>query len=209
MATYIFDFDGTLADSFTLIRDVIIEEYTTLKCRQLTLDDIPLLREMGAREVFQYLEVPLWRRMTFIRKLRKLTHERTHDICLFPEWPDILKRVHSEGHQLGIISSNALKTVMFVLGKYQIGYIFNFIHCDKSLFGKKRCLSQLIRGHQLNRKETYYIGDEVRDIKAAQANNIQAIAVGWGFNSASKLEMQMPQHLILSFAQMKKLLRTC
>jgi phosphoglycolate phosphatase len=206
MKTFIFDFDGTLADSFSLIRDIVIQESVALNCRQLTLDDISMLREMDAKTVFHYLEVPFWRRMAFIRKLRQFTHNRIHDICLFSEWPDILEQLYSANHQLGIISSNSHQTVDFVLNQYKIAHLFEFIHCDTSLFGKKKCLSQVIYRHQLTPDKTCYIGDEVRDIKAAQANNIQAIAVGWGFNSVSKLQAHKPHQLIESFVALRHFL---
>ena len=95
------------------------------------------------------------------------------------------------------------QTVERVLNQHDVTDVFDFIYCGKSLFGKKRCLSQLIHKYQLSPQETYYIGDEVRDIKAAEANNIQAIAVGWGFNSAEKLCQQKPSLFVLNFEALK------
>ncbi len=203
MATYIFDFDGTLADSFSLVCDIVMQEASILKCKQLEAHEIALLSNMEAKQVLSYLRIPIWRRMTFIRKLRQLTAQRIHDMRLFSEWPLILKQLVKKKHQLGIISSNSHQTVTAVLNQYNIAHLFSFIDCDNTLSSKKRCLSKAIRQQKLNPKETYYIGDEVRDIQAAQSNNIHAVAVTWGFNTAAKLKQYHPLQLMTNFEQLK------
>jgi len=202
MATYIFDFDGTIADSFSLVCDIVIKQAKDLGCKQLTSIDLIQLKEMHAREVLKYLGVPFWRVPAFVQKLRRIGHERIDEIKIFPEWPMVLKRLNDNQHKIGLISSNSHKTVEFILRKYGLYEFFDFIFCDKSLFGKKRCLSKLIHQQDLDRSNTYYIGDEVRDIEAAQANRIFAIAVSWGFNSVTRLKQAKPEHLITSIAQL-------
>jgi phosphoglycolate phosphatase-like HAD superfamily hydrolase len=41
-----------------------------------------------------------------------------------------------------------------------------------------------------------YIGDEIRDVKAAKKAAIPVAAVGWGFNSAGALEAFSPDFLL-------------
>lgn len=202
MATYIFDFDGTLADSFSLVCDIVIKQAKYLGCKQLTSIDLIQLKEMHAREVLKYLCVPFWKMPSFVQKLRKLGHERMDEIKIFPEWSTILRRLNDNQHTIGLISSNSHKTVESILKKYDLYELFDFIFCDKSLFGKKRCLNKLIRQQNFDRSNTYYIGDEVRDIEAAEANKIHAIAVAWGFNSVTRLKQAKPLHLIMSFDQL-------
>jgi len=43
--------------------------------------------------------------------------------------------------------------------------------------------------------DTFYIGDETRDIDAAQQCNIPSIAVAWGFNSEQTLMRSKPSYL--------------
>lgn len=202
MATYIFDFDGTIADSFLLVCDIIMKQAKYLGCTQLTSTDLLQLKEMHAREVLKYLCVPFWKVPSFVQKLRNIGHERMDEIEIFPEWPMILKQLNDKQHMIGLVSSNSHKTVEFLLKKHGLYEYFNFIFCDTSLFGKKRCLKKLIHQQNLDRSQTYYIGDEVRDIEAAHANKIHAIAVSWGFNSVTRLEQAKPEHLIMSLAQL-------
>ena len=40
MAAYIFDFDGTIADSFSLVCDILFKQAKYLGCKQLTPNEI-------------------------------------------------------------------------------------------------------------------------------------------------------------------------
>jgi phosphoglycolate phosphatase len=43
-----------------------------------------------------------------------------------------------------------------------------------------------------------YVGDEIRDIKAAKKAEVPMAAVTWGFNSPESLHAQSPEHVITS-----------
>ena len=203
MATYIFDFDGTIADSFSLACDVFLNQAKYLGCKQLTPSELLPLKEMHAREVLKYIGIPWWRTASFVKKLRKIGTERVNEIRLFPEWSMILNRLKENNHTIAIVSSNTLNTIEIILKKHDLYHLFDFIVCDQSLFNKKRCLNKFINQQRLNRSDTYYIGDEVRDIEAAQANKIHAIAVCWGFNSIERLRQAKPEQLITGIEQLK------
>lgn len=202
MANYIFDFDGTIADSFALACSILMNHAKYLGCKQLSTAELLALKDMHAREVLKYLEVPFWRVALFVRKVRKITRERADEINIFPEWPTILKQL-SLNHKIGLISSNSYEVIEFVLKKHHILTLFDFISCDKSLFGKKRCLNKLIKQRALNPSATYYVGDEVRDVEAAHAAKINSIAVSWGFNSSDRLKQANPSQLISNFGELE------
>ena len=204
MATYIFDFDGTLADSFSLACNILLSHAEYLGCRQLTQAELLTLKDMHAHEVLKCLGVPYWRVGFFVRKLRKLSHAYADEIDIFPEWPAILNQLSTQ-HQMGLISSNASSVVEFVLKKHHIFELFDFVCCDNALFGKKRCLNGLIKKKRVNPSTTYYVGDEVRDIEAAHATKIHSIAVSWGFNSYARLKQANPGQLIRHIKQFKGL----
>ena len=204
MANYIFDFDGTIADSFSLACSILMNHAEYLGCKQLSTAELLTLKDMHAREVLKYLEVPFWRVALFVRKVRKITHERADEINIFPEWPMILKQL-SLKHKIGLISSNSHEAIEFVLRKHHILNLFDFIYCNKPLFGKTRCLNKLIKQKAFNPTETYYVGDEVRDVEAAQAVKINSIAVSWGFNSSDRLKQTKPSQLISNFGELESI----
>lgn len=205
MATYIFDFDGTIADSFPFVCHIIINHADKLRCKRLSLPDLVMLKELDSRAVLKYLGIPFWRVAAFVRTLRKITHAQVDDIPIFPGWLEALQTLRANHHQIGLISSNSQQNVEFILRKYHLIDLFDFIVCDKPLFGKTRCLQKLIQRRSLTRSSTYYIGDEVRDIEAAHSVNIQAIAVSWGFHSLSRLKLANPDYVIDDIEQISHL----
>ena len=204
MATYIFDFDGTIADTFSLACDILIDHAAYLGCRQLMPNELFDLKNRHAREVLNYIDVPFWRISSFVRKLKILMNQRIEDVIIFPKWRNTLQQL-SLHHQIGLISSSAYSTIEFVLKKHQLLDLFDFIDCDKSLFGKKRALNRLIKQKSLSLQRTYYVGDEVRDIEAAHGAKIHAIAVSWGFNSFDRLKLANPDYLISHIEELLKL----
>jgi len=206
VANYIFDFDGTIADSFPVACDVILKHAEYLRCKQLSRTEILHLKEMNIREALKYIQMPFWRTAAFVRKLRKLGNARVDEVKIFPEWRSILNALKENRHVIGIMSSNSHQTIERLLRKNNLYELFDFIHSGTALFGKKRQLKKIIAQRGFNQNNTYYIGDEVRDIEAAQANKIQAIAVSWGFNSINRLKLAKPEYLMENINQLKSLL---
>ncbi len=198
MTTYLFDFDGTLADSFSLVCDIFLKESKHLGCNLLSLDEIEKLRNMHAREMLRYIGVPFWRIPDFVKKLRVLGSQRINEVMIFPGWVEVLTVLKNQKHTLGIISSNSAETIESLLKKCGMNELFDYVFAGKSLFGKGRCLKKVMRKLNLTTDDVCYIGDEVRDIEAAHANKIYAIAVSWGFNSIERLKLANPQLLISS-----------
>jgi HAD superfamily hydrolase (TIGR01549 family) len=196
MATYIFDFDGTLADSFAIAFEILLTQASALGCKQLHPSDLDKIKQMHARELLKYLHIPFWRVPRFVKKLRKLGKTKIAEVTIFPEWHEVLTHLKNNNHTLGILSSNAHGSVEIVLRKHGLYELFDFVISGRSLFGKGRYLKRLMKQFNCIHAETYYIGDEVRDIEAAKANKIQAIAVAWGFNSPSRLQAAQPTFII-------------
>ncbi|MEM9568362.1 MAG: HAD hydrolase-like protein, partial [Cyanobacteria bacterium P01_E01_bin.34] len=68
-----------------------------------------------------------------------------------------------------------------------LAHYFEIPCTEVSIFGKRRLLKRYLNRQRLSPADVTYIGDEARDINAARANGIRAIAVAWGFSSRSIL----------------------
>lgn len=145
MSTYIFDFDGTIADSFSIVRDVLLKQAKYLGCRQLSSTGVDNLRNMHTREMLKYLDVQFWKTPWFLEKLRKLINTRVAEVVIFPGWLEVFRMLKSNEHTLGIVSSNSQKTINFFLRKYALHGLFDFIVSGKYLLGKANSLKKLIR----------------------------------------------------------------
>ena len=57
----IFDFDGTICDSFPILCSLLNELSSVYKFRSITEDMVPQLRNMPTKKNLQTLHIPLWK----------------------------------------------------------------------------------------------------------------------------------------------------
>ncbi|MBQ1697725.1 MAG: HAD-IA family hydrolase [Bacteroidales bacterium] len=178
----IFDFDGTLADTFALGSQLINEYADQLGYKQI---DFAANKDKSARELIKMSGVRFWQIPGLIRFFRKKSVERAAEVNAFDGIPDLVRRLHDRGFLLGIITTNSAQTISIFLQKYGLTDLFTYIKPEISLFGKKRAIR---RARRHLKSEIIYIGDELRDIEACRAVNVPIISVSWGFNSTEILE---------------------
>ncbi len=182
----IFDFDGTLADTFALGSQLINEYADQLGYKQI---DFAANKDKSARELIKMSGVRFWQIPGFIRFFRQKSVERAAEVKAFDGIPDLVRRLHDNGFQLGIMTTNSAQTISIFLQKYGLTDLFTYIKPEISLFGKKRAIR---RARRHLKSEIIYIGDELRDIEACRATGVPIISVSWGFNSTEILEKNNP-----------------
>ncbi len=107
----------------------------------------------------------------------------------------VLHTLKSKGYRLGIVSSNGEENIRRFLKHHDVD-VFEVIHTGSSLFGKHRIIDRFLSKFDLNQREVVFIGDEVRDVEAAQKSGIHVIAVTWGFNSHEALLTLKPDKIV-------------
>lgn len=198
MKVIIFDFDGTIADSFDAVLTISNRLSTEFGYPPTAPEDVKRLKELSSREILRQSKVPFWR-LPFL--LRRLRWELNHEISRLQPIPGIkeaLVELKQQGHQLGIVTSNSCENVTAFLTAQGMDTLFDFIGSGLTLFGKGRIIRQMIDRHNLHLATVIYVGDETRDIEAARKIQIPVIAVSWGFNSSQVLAEQHPDFLIQS-----------
>jgi phosphoglycolate phosphatase len=179
----LFDFDGTIADSFENFITVTKELSLTYKFPTLSRDELEKLRSDDARSIISQLKIPFYKQM------------RITDIKPFPDLPEVLQSLKNKGYMLGILTSNGQKNVTSFLQHNSID-IFDYIYCDSSIFGKDKIIRSFLKQHNLSKEEVIYIGDEIRDIQACHKVGIRIVSVTWGFNSQDGLIKHNPDYII-------------
>ncbi len=190
----IFDFDGTLADSADWFISMRNEVARRFRFRQITDDEVDMLRGRSSREVVAYMRVPAWKMPFIARHTRRLVSENTSQIPLFPESPDLIRRLHNAGVVIALVSSNSEANVRRILGPELTVYIDHYA-CGASMFGKSSKFRKVIRKAGAHRAEVLSIGDETRDIEAASRTGIDSGAVTWGYARPEILEAHQPTFL--------------
>jgi phosphoglycolate phosphatase len=182
----IFDFDGTLADSFPRFVHIVNRAAEEFRFRRIEADEVEPLRGYGARRIVRHLAVPTWKLPLIARRMRRMMSEELDGVRLFPGVGDALRRLSERGVSLAIVTSNSLENVRRVLGA-ENGALIGRYACDVPVFGKRRVLRRVIRESGVPVARTIYIGDELRDLEAAHAEGVAFGAVAWGYTRLDAL----------------------
>jgi phosphoglycolate phosphatase len=191
----LFDFDGTIADSFPKYKDIINQLSKKYKYKRLSDSDIELLRSKGPKEITKIVGISWWKIPFLARDFKKEANKIIKDISMFKGMKEVLKKLKQKGYRVGILTSNSNKNVEDFLAHNKIEEYIDLIVGDVGLFSKAKKIEKAIIKEQFDKKDVFYIGDEVRDIESAKKVGIQVISVTWGFNTAKKLKETNPNFL--------------
>lgn len=191
----IFDFDGTIADSFPIVVDVINEFAEQKGLEKFSEQRIAELRDLTASQIFSSLNISKIEMLFFVKKFKKKVNEKISSIKTIKDITLNIHELKKEGNKLGIVTSNSTKNVKEFL-KNNNADIFDFIYSDAGVFGKDKILKRLLGKCDIKTEDVLYIGDEVRDIEAAKKAGIKIVAVSWGYNSRKILIENNPDYII-------------
>lgn len=185
----IFDFDGTLADSFPYFLRTVNTLAATYNFPTIEPDQVDQLRGLGARELMKNAQLPAWKIPLIANAFTRLMDKNIDQIQLFKGVPELLKRLSDQGVQLAIVSSNSEANIRRVLGS-EIAALITYYGCGTSIFGKQHKFRKAMATSRLGAKQVLCVGDEVRDMEAAKAVAMDFGAVTWGYTRADALEKQ-------------------
>ncbi len=190
----IFDFDGTLADSFPWALSVLDHLADRYHLRRVDPADIDRMRRFGARKLLKEYRVPIWKVLRMAGYVRKLMTQNAHHIPLFAGIDALLQGLAGQGLILGLVTSNAYENVCRILGP-QNAALIQYYECSVSLFGKPGRLKKILRRSKVAPQDAIYIGDEIRDLEAARKARIPFGAVAWGYTHPEALLAHAPDRL--------------
>lgn len=195
ITTIIFDFDGTIADTMPKVKRILFRYAPSFGYKKINDRDIELLRNMKAQDALKTIGIPIYKLLFFVNKVKKELNKDIESTKPAPGIKSLLSKLKNKGIRLGILSSNLHDSINKFLKKNDLD-LFDFIYTGTSIFGKHRLLKDLLIKRRLTHKEVIYVGDETRDIEAAQKAKIKVIAVTWGLNKKEILREQEPDYLV-------------
>lgn len=191
----LFDFDGTLADSYSLFLGVMNRFAEEHGFRRIEEHEIEALRCQSARQVIEHLGVPIWKLPTIARQMRQHVARNIAEVTLFPGVEEMLRGLARRNVRLGVVTSNSEGNVRKVLGPEAAALIQHY-GCGASIFGKRPKLRAALRGSGVPAAEAVCIGDEVRDLEAAREEGIAFWAVSWGYTNPGTLRAHAPEEML-------------
>lgn len=204
----IFDFDGTLADSFPFFIEVFDTLADAHHFRRLDRTRLDELRGADLPQIMRHVGLPRWKLLPVAMHFRALMAQHIGRIRLFDGVSAVLHGAAADGVRLAIVSSNSEANVRAVLGPD--ASLFGHFECGAALFGKRRRLRRVVQRSDVPATRVLCVGDELRDIDAAHAEGLDFGAVAWGYTRPETLRARAPQLMFGSVAEMAALLgQTC
>lgn len=192
-AAIVFDFDGTIADSFPVALHIAHELFGW----RFSKDDISRLRGMKTRQILHELRVPLWRAPFLAARIRRRMVARMDQIPIIPGLDESIRRLAGR-YKLFVLSSNSAANVRTFLRRYDIDAPFAAVYGSMLPWHKARVLRRLMRRHGLVKADVRYVGDTDMDIAAAHHAGTAAVAVAWGYSNIHVLQRHHPEALVFT-----------
>lgn len=182
----IFDFDGTLADTFGWFARTINQIAEKYHFKKVDPSEHDTIRRFDAGAILKYLGVSRWKIPLIAAHMRKRMSRDIDHISLFDGIESLLPRLSEMGAILAVVSSNSRANIRHVLGT-ELSALIAYYECGVSVFGKETKLRKVLRHSGIPHSEAIYIGDEIRDHQAARDVGIAFGGASWGYTTAAAL----------------------
>jgi len=200
----IFDFDGTLADSyqwFLSVFDEVVERYSLPRLDQ---SELRQLRKVDIRQISRQFNIPLWKIVQIGSHLQKKMASQIDKVLLVDGMQAVLDGLAAAGVRMAVVTSNAEENVKQVLGPHNVNR-FEAFEAGVTLYGKKAKFDKVLKKTGVDPLKVLSIGDELRDLKSSRQAGIVFGAVGWG---ATELETFRAHNPDVLFTQPDDILNT-
>ena len=188
----VFDFDGTLSNSFPLVAGKITEAIAMFRKEELTEEEnnsiygpteegiiLKLIKDKGkAKECFlRYLDL----------------YNQYHDELLpdfIPGIRELLEELNKRNIPVFLLTGRSKESTMITLTKFNGFKYFKAIYTG-GLYGevKEELLNELASIHHYNKEDLVYIGDSLHDVPQCRRANVDIISVSYAnTDSYEKLE---------------------
>lgn len=188
----VFDFDGTLSNSFPLVAGKITEAIALFRKEELTEEEnnsiygpteegiiLKLIKDKGeAKECFlRYLDL----------------YNEYHEELLpdfIPGIRELLEELNKRNIPVFLLTGRSKESTMITLTKFNAFKYFKAIYTG-GLYGevKEELLNELASIHHYNKEDLVYIGDSLHDVPQCRRANVDIISVSYAnTDSYEKLE---------------------
>ena len=188
----VFDFDGTLSNSFPLVSGKITEAIAMFRKEELTEEEnnsiygpteegiiLKLIKDKGeAKECFlRYLDL----------------YNQYHEELLpdfIPGIRELLEELNKRNIPVFLLTGRSKESTMITLTKFNAFKYFKAIYTG-GLYGevKEELLNELASIHHYNKEDLVYIGDSLHDVPQCRRANVDIISVSYAnTDSYEKLE---------------------
>lgn len=183
----IFDFDGTLANTGLIMKDVfnsLAKQYGFLEVKD---ENVQTIRHMHPYQFIEKLQIPKKEIFNIIKDGRQMAISKVLEAQIFPGVPDMLAELVKE-YPLYILTSNLKNAVTGCLEQNRIAGYFRKVYSEFSIIDKWVRFGAIRLSHNCKPEEIMYVGDQVSDVRIQKRLHSPVVAVDYGYNSRKALE---------------------
>lgn len=198
----IFDFDGTIADTGSIIMAIGNEVLHEYGFEAIPDSEYEQMRDMSIRDVMKRFPVPLHKMPVVLTSIQKSMKSRIDQLQPVQGIEKLLKELADDpAVNIALLTSNGTENVHFFLRKFSLLSCFTSVHSDVGIFSKNSQMKAIVKAE--NATQVLSVGDEVRDVEAAKKAKITTIAVDWGLNSSRKLKQAKPDAVVSTVSELR------
>lgn len=199
----IFDLDGTLLNTDTLIQKSFIHVFKKYK-PDYTLSQEELLSFLGPslKETFsRYFDKTMVEEL--INYYREFNHSHHEDyVTIYPYVKETLLKLKELGYPLGIVTTKVKDAVYIGLDLFDLTDCFDVIIGHDDVSRSKPDPEGIFKALKaLNVDDGYYIGDNVTDIQAGKNAGMKTIGVKWSPKGYDLMEKENPDCMVDSYQE--------
>ena len=199
----IFDLDGTLLNTDTLIQKSFIHVFNKYK-PGYTLSQEELLSFLGPslKETFsKYFDQEMVDEL--IDYYREFNHSHHEDyVTIYPYVKEALSQLKELGYPLGIVTTKVKDAVYIGLDLFDLTDYFDVIIGHDDVSHSKPDPEGIFKALKaLNADDGYYIGDNVTDIQAGKNARMKTIGVKWSPKGYDLMEKENPDFMADSYQE--------
>jgi phosphoglycolate phosphatase len=187
-ALILFDFDGTLADTAPDLGAAANRQRTRAGLEPLPLKVLRPYSSAGARGLLRCALNLMPTDESYeahrVQFLKDYEAAMTVDTCLFDGVPELLAQIKNEGMAWGIVTNKATYLATPIVQALGLAQDCAVLVCgDTTAHFKPHPLPLLHAAQQAGYdvERCLYVGDDLRDIQAAQAAGMPSIAAAYGY----------------------------
>jgi phosphoglycolate phosphatase len=204
----VFDWDGTLFDSATVITDCIIDAARDMGLRVPDRATASHVIGLGLNDSLRHAlpDLAPERYADFLGRYRKYFLEREDSLTLFSGIVELLEELKGRGHHLAVATGKPRRGLERSLASSKLAGLFAATRCGDETRPKPdpAMLLELMGEMDMRASDLLMIGDTSHDLQMAKNAGVDALAVTYGAHPEAALRSHEPRACITSVPELRR-----
>lgn len=199
---YIFDWDGTLCDSLSLITSSISQSCEKLGLPVRSEEENRSIIGLGLKEALEHLYPEVSEaqinELRLVYRDHYLAGDKSQPSQLYAGVEEVLDELLSQGHRLAVATGKSRQGLDRVLGDLNMHRYFQHSRCADETRSKPHplMLQQILEESGIHPEETIMVGDTDFDLLMARSASVQAVGVSYGAHPIERIRQAEPHRII-------------